>query len=137
MTDLPWVVLLASVAVLGALLMARHSRQQITRLRSNSADRELFNISNEAILILAKETGELVDVNARFASLFGYPVEEAARQSLGSLSENKPPYTEADAAAWIRKARHAGPQLFEWHARHRNGHLIWVEVSLRQVQLGG
>ncbi|MDP2368887.1 PAS domain S-box protein [Rhodoferax sp.] len=137
MTDLPLAVLLAGTALLGALLMVRHYRQQITRLRDTSADRELFDISNEAILILAKETGELVDVNARFASLFGYPVEEAARQSLGSLSQNQPPYTEADAATWIRKARHAGPQLFEWHARHRDGHLFWVEVSVRQVQLGG
>ena len=133
-----WLVLvLAGVALLGTVLMARHYQQAITHLRTSSADRELFDISNEAILILAKETGELVDVNARFATLFGFSVDEAAHQSLGSLSENKPPYTEVDAADWIRKARHEGPQLFQWHARHRDGHLFWVDVSVRQVQLGG
>jgi len=130
-------VVLLSLALLGALLTARQYRQEIERLRSTSADRELFNINNEAILVLSRETGELVDVNERFAAMFGYSVAEAGRQSLGSLSENQPPYTEADAAGWIRKARHAGPQLFEWHARHRDGHLFWVEAAVRQVQLGG
>ncbi|MEN9397974.1 MAG: hypothetical protein RLZ81_2504, partial [Pseudomonadota bacterium] len=130
-------VLLLSLALLGALLTVRHYRQEIQRLRATSADRELFNINNEAILVLSRETGELIDVNERFAAMFGYSVAQAGRQSLGSLSENKPPYTEADAAGWIRKARQAGPQLFEWHARHRDGHLFWVEASVRQVQLGG
>lgn len=128
---------LAGVLLLGAVLMARQHRQVRARPRPSAADRELFDISNEAILVLSKETGELVDVNARFATLFGFSVDEAAQQSLGSLSENVPPYTEADAAEWIRKARHEGPQLFEWRARHRDGHLFWVDVSVRQVQLGG
>lgn len=128
---------LAGVLLIGALLVTRQHRQVRARPRPSAADRELFDISNEAILVLSKETGELVDVNARFATLFGFSVDEAARQSLGSLSENVPPYTEADAAEWIRKARHEGPQLFEWRARHRDGHLFWVDVSVRQVQLGG
>ncbi len=128
---------LAGVVLLGALLKVRRHQQTRAGPRPSAADRELFDISNEAILVLSKETGELVDVNARFATLFGFSVDEAARQSLGSLSENVPPYTEAEAADWIRKARHEGPQLFEWRARHRDGHLFWVDVSVRQVQLGG
>ena len=99
--------------------------------------RSIFDSVNDAILILDRSTGAILDVNARMCEMFGYPRDEATSLDLGALISGAPPYTLDDALARIRSIRPGDRRLFEVHARHRDGHLFWVEVSQRTATIGG
>ncbi len=97
----------------------------------------MFNAIDDALFIHDARSGRLLDVNQRMAEMYGY----ASREEVLSMSEDRlfcsqPPYTRADAAKWIRRAHEQGPQTFEWQSPHRDGHLFWTEIKLRQVRLG-
>ena len=98
--------------------------------------RTIFDSVNDAILIHDIKSGAIVDVNRRMCEMFGMTHKEAIRSSVGELSANIPPYRQEDAANWMEKAAKGTPQLFEWHARHKNGTLFWVECSLRRSFIG-
>jgi PAS domain S-box-containing protein len=97
----------------------------------------IFDAVNDAIFILDSTSGAILDVNARTCEMFGYTREEAKAIFLGALSSGTPPYTHESAVAVITKLRPGDQQLVEWRARHKDGRLFWVEVSLRAAMLGG
>jgi PAS domain S-box-containing protein len=99
--------------------------------------RSIFESANDAIFILDHETGAILDVNARMCEMFGYTREEVASLDLGALSSGAPPFTQDDALARVRALKPGGRRIFEWHCRHRDGHLFWVEVSMRTAVIGG
>ncbi len=99
--------------------------------------RAIFDCVNDAILVLDPETGALLQVNQKMRELFGYEVEEALQQDLGTLSVGLSPCALEDAQIWMRKANEEGPQTFEWLARTKKGRLFWVEMNLRRVLLDG
>ncbi|MBI5625788.1 MAG: PAS domain S-box protein [Nitrosomonadales bacterium] len=103
---------------------------------SESRFREIFNTVNDAIFIHDAETGRIVDVNNRMCEMYGMTHEEALACGADDLSAGTPPYSSAEAAEKIRLARTGGPQTFDWLARARDGHLFWVEVSLRFARIG-
>ncbi len=78
-----------------------------------------------------------VDVNQRVCEMYGYSREEALHQGASRMSSNIPPYTETEAMIWLQKAAQEGPQTFDWQARHKDGRLFWVEVSLRFARMAG
>ncbi len=112
-------------------------RQAQTALaRSENRFRTIFDCINDAIFIHDPGTGTILDVNRRMCEMYGYSREEALRLEVGALSSGDPPYSQKDAVARVQKAAAGEPQLFEWHARHRDGHLFWVEVNMRCAKLG-
>ncbi len=105
--------------------------------RSNDYFTTLFNSVSDAIFIDDAATGQILDVNQRMVDMYGFASrEEAIAVGLAPLCSGVPPYSMTEAAEWIRKAREEGPQFFEWHARHRDGHLFWVEIGIRRFQIG-
>ena len=98
--------------------------------------RSIFESANDAIFILDKESGAILDVNARLFDMFGYTHEEVDALDLGVLSAGVPPYTFEDAVARIRALQPGDQQIFDSRARHKDGHLFWVEVSLRAAMIG-
>jgi len=99
--------------------------------------RSIFESVNDAIFIFDTENGAILDVNARTCEMFGYTREELKQVDTGMLSSGVPPFTLQDALERIRGAGPADQQLFEWQARHRDGHLFWIEVNLRAAAIGG
>jgi len=98
---------------------------------------DVVNSINEAILVQDAEALVILDVNQRMCEMYGYSSrEEAVSSGMSALCPESPPYSLAESEEWTRKALTEGPQLFEWHARHQDGHLFWVEVHLRKVKLG-
>jgi len=98
--------------------------------------REIFNAVSDAIFIHDAETGRILDVNRRMLEMYRLKREEALACEIKDLSAGVPPYSSAEAAEKIRLARTEGPQTFVWHARARDGHLFWVEVSLKFALIG-
>jgi PAS domain S-box-containing protein len=98
--------------------------------------RELFDVTNDALFI-HDETGRVLDINERGRAMFGVDGTQAGRLSIGELSLGEPPYSEAEAIAWIQRAVRDGPQVFDWESRRADGTLFWSEVALRAFHSEG
>jgi len=106
-------------------------------LRASEAKfRTVFDSVHDAIFIHDLDTGAIVDVNQRMCEMYGITYKEALRASIGEISAGIPPYSQEDAANWLRKASEGTPQFFEWHARRKEGTLFWVEVNMRRAAIG-
>jgi PAS domain S-box-containing protein len=113
----------------------RRRTEEVLR-HSEQRTRMLFDAVNDAIFVHDLETGAILDVNARALEMYGYSRPEFLRMDVADLSEGLRPFSQAEAMAWIRKARREGPQVFEWRARHRSARTFWVEVNMRQAFIG-
>ncbi|HEV2720049.1 MAG TPA: ATP-binding protein [Thermoanaerobaculia bacterium] len=98
--------------------------------------RSIFESANDAIFILDAENAVILDVNARLYDLFGYEHDTIDFLDLGVISAGVLPYTLDDAVAHVRSLQPGDRQIFEWRARHKDGHLFWVEISLRKGVIG-
>jgi len=108
------------------------------KLRESEANyRTIFNEANDAILLHDLHTGTILDVNQRMCEMFGYTRDEALTLNVGTISSGYPPYTQQDAGKLIQKAGSQGPQVFEWHAKHKSGRLFWIEVNLKRAKIMG
>ncbi len=63
--------------------------------------------------------------------------KEVIGSFVDQLSSQIPPYTVKEAGEWVAKAVRGEPQVFEWHAKDKNGGLFWVEVNLKRASIGG
>jgi PAS domain S-box-containing protein len=104
--------------------------------------RTIFNSANDAIFIHDFDTGEIVDVNDKAAQMYGYTKNEL-------ISSNNLKITTAEQLARFKELNVSQSYediwrktikdnlIFEWHARHKDGHEFWVEVNLKEAILGG
>lgn len=99
--------------------------------------RAIFDSVNDAILVQEVRTGAILDVNQRMCEMFGLTYDEALWMDMGSLSVGLPPCTQDEAWAWMRKAAEEGPQNFEWIAKHKSGHLFWIELNMLLANIEG
>ena len=124
-----------SAAELESLRSSIESMVNLLQLREERF-RSIFESANDAIFILDRESGAILDVNARLYDLFGYTHEEVDALDLGVLSSGEPGYALDDAYAQVRGLQPGDQQILEWRARHKDGHPFWVEVSLRAAAIG-
>lgn len=116
-------------------------RKQAEEALRRSADnyRSIFEKANDGIAIHDIDTFNIIEVNTKHTQMFGFSQEEI--NSYGGrvyiLSAGEPPYTEADARKWLRKAAEGTPQIFEWKARNRDGQQFFVEVSIKRAVIQG
>ena len=98
--------------------------------------RTIFDSINDAVFIHDMETGAILDVNSTMCKMYGYSREEVDQLDIQALSSGEVPYTQQDALVWIMKAAMGEAQIFEWMAKHKSGHLFWVEVSMKKAVIG-
>ncbi len=116
----------------------RELDQALTELqRSENRYRAIYNAPSDAIFIHNGETGEILDVNQTMLDLYGYTKEEALKLTAETASSNVVPFTPQEALQKMHAAIAIGPQLFEWHARKKDGSLFWVEVALKSARFYG
>jgi PAS domain S-box-containing protein len=106
-------------------------------LETEQSYRTIFESSEDCIFVHDIDTGAIVDVNPRACEVYGYDYDTLLTLRAGDLSTGEPPYTEADAAAWIARARAGEVIRVEWHRRNADGSAHWDEVVLKRVQLAG
>ncbi len=108
-------------------------------LRASEASyRAIFEANEDAIFVHDWDTGRILDVSPKAAELYGHSREALRNLGVGDVSANVPPYTEQDAMRLIQQAKlRAAPVRFEWHARHKDGHLMWHEVTLKRATIAG
>lgn len=97
----------------------------------------VLDTMSDAVFVDDAQTGQILDVNRKMCEMYGYTREEALRASVGDLSQGEPPYSQAEALEWLRRAHEEGPQQFEWLAKRKDGALFWVEVSVATAEING
>jgi PAS domain S-box-containing protein len=112
-------------------------RADEARRRSEASYRSIFEASEDAIFIHDWDTGAIVDVNPRACRMYGYSRDEMLRLTVGDLSSGEHPYTEAEAARWIEKAKQGERVQVEWRRRNKDGSLHWDEVILCRADIAG
>jgi len=117
--------------------ITERKKAEETLQTSEANYRAIFDAANDAIFVHSATTGEILDVNRKVYMLYGYTPDEARQLEAGALGAGEAPYSRADALRWIRKAADGPPQLFKWLAKHKDGHLFWVEVNLKRTVIGG
>jgi len=129
--------LLKIFAARAAAEIERERAEEALR-HSEASYRSIFEASEDPIFVHDWDTGALLDVTPKAAEVYGYSREEMRRLTVGELSANEPGYTQAEAARNIQQAKlRPAPVRFEWHARHRDGHLMWHEVTLKRATIAG
>jgi PAS domain S-box-containing protein len=122
----------SSIEMMVRLLEERYGQLQ----ESGERFRSIFNAVNDAIVINDIDSGAILDANAAMCAMFGYTVEELRSIGIGPLSAGDLSFTAADALARMRKAAAGEKQLFEWHSKHKDGHLFWTEVNMHVATIG-
>lgn len=117
--------------------MAAAIKTHVTNLEaSENRFQAIFNSVGEAIFIHDTETGAILDVNEQMCKMYACSREEAINSDVSVFSSGTHPYTIEDALTKIKAALQGSPQIFDWHARAKDGRLFWVEVSLRLARIG-
>jgi PAS domain S-box-containing protein len=107
-------------------------------LRASEANyREIFEASEDSIFVHDWDTGTILDANQRACEAYGYSREQLLKLRAGDLSAGEPPYTEAEAIAWMERAKREGSVSFEWRRRNSDGGLRWDDVRLKRAEIGG
>lgn len=106
-------------------------------LASEASYRAIFELSSDAIFVHDIDTGAILDANRKACELHGCTLEELKSIGIGGISFGAPPYDDAHAREYIRRAAMGEPQRFEWLIRNGEGDPVWVEVSLHRVNIVG
>jgi PAS domain S-box-containing protein len=128
--------LLQIFAVRAAAELERQRTDAIARA-SEASYRSIFDAAEDAIFVHDVDTGRVVDVNPKACRTYGYSHDELLEVRIADVSANEPPYTEAEAAQYMERARRGEPVRFEWRRRNKDGSLHWDEVVLKRATIGG
>ena len=118
-------------------MIVQLDQQKEALQRSEKRYRTIYDSASNAIFIQEIDTGTILDVNQKMCEMWGFSREEALLVDIGDLSAGEAPYTIREAMGWMSKAAQGEPQLFEWKAKNKTGHLFWVEVRIRLVEIDG
>ena len=123
----------------GNLLQELTERREVERALRESEERYrmILDSVSDAIFIHDPDTGAILQVNRRMCELYKCTPEQAIDLSVGDMSANVPPYTQAEAITRLRLAAMGVPQVFEWHARDLQKNLFWADVAMRRGNIGG
>ncbi len=101
--------------------------------QSKNKYQEIFNVSNEAIIIHDALSGRITDVNRTVLEISGYRREEFINAEAGVFSQGDPPYTQQEFMRLFRLTQGHESKIFEWQIRKKNGTIAFVEVSLQKT----
>jgi PAS domain S-box len=135
-----WLFILLTSLLLYKLISSDNQKlARATALLQGSEERfhTIYDSLNDAIFIHDAETGRILDVNETACRLYGYGREELLNKGLQQLGTGEPPYSGAEALAWIQRCAEGTPQTFEWITATRYSSRLWVEVSMRRATLDG
>ncbi|WP_051074937.1 PAS domain S-box protein [Thioalkalivibrio sp. ALJ16] len=104
---------------------------------SEARFRAIFDNVQEAILLQDLDSEHLVGANAAAEQMYGYDRSELLGCSVDELSANEPGFDPARQKALMERARRGEQLVFEWRARHRDGHAFWVEANLQATEISG
>jgi len=115
--------------------MREQKRMEAVLKTSERNYREIFEKTDDAMFIHSID-GEILDVNQSTCDIFRFAREEALKSKIQDFSQGDSPYSQVEAASFVKKAFEEGPQQFEWLAKRKNGKLFWAEINLKHARIG-
>jgi diguanylate cyclase (GGDEF)-like protein/PAS domain S-box-containing protein len=109
---------------------------ELKRVAGLERFRFIFDLASDGIFVTDAETGTFSDINAAGCTMFGFARDELIGRTIEFLSTGVSPYTQHDAMTRLAAGRSGQLQIIEWHCKAKDGHLLWVEIALRNVLLG-
>lgn len=138
---LAWLLALfgSLLVIIGLLLFGMVSRRRASRAvrESERKYRELFDHSPDAMVVRDAHTGELLETNPRFQSLFGYTTEEARGLQVIDFCAPDAPVTPELVQERIQTVLRDGYSGFEWRQRRKDNSTFWSEISMMRVEIAG
>jgi len=107
-------------------------------IRSGEARyRAIFDGVNDGIVLHDIGNGTILEANAKITEMFGYKRIEIRNITLFDMSADAIPYTRATLANRIERVCQGESPVFPWLARHKDGQLFPVEISMRWAEVSG
>ncbi|HUK37784.1 MAG TPA: PAS domain S-box protein [Methanomicrobiales archaeon] len=107
-------------------------------LRASEANyRAIFSAVSEGIFIIDPGTGRILDANEKACEMYARPVEALRLLGVDDLSDAEHGYSLAAGEDVFRRSLRGDLPGFEWRAKDSTGRIFWVEVSVRQANIGG
>ncbi len=99
--------------------------------------RAIFDGVNDGIVLHDIANGVILEGNVRVAEMFGYGRQEIRQLTIADLSSDTTPFTRDVLSKWLERANQGESPIFEWMARHKDGHLFNVQISMRMAEVSG
>ncbi|NQT24974.1 PAS domain S-box protein [candidate division KSB1 bacterium] len=97
---------------------------------------QILNAASEAILILDKDTGKILEANEAVKSIFGYNPKKLIGMYFNDLSASSMIDSDQNIDYWIQEASKETTQVFNWYSKRKSGELFDSEVTLRVAEIG-
>jgi len=114
----------------------RAARRENRSLRALSAEtqrmRSLLRVAGDGIHVMDKR-GHLIGMSDSFAAMLGATREELLGRHISSWDVNQ---DEAQVNAWLARLKDGDRQRVEVQHRHRDGHLVDVELQISVAEIG-
>ncbi len=132
-------VLLTSLLLYQLILRDSRRLAEVASCLRTSEERfhAIYDSLNDAVFIHAAADGRIVDVNETACRMYGYSRDEIVGNPEFEVGTGEPPYSRAEALAWMRQTAQGEPQRFEWLTTARGNRRFWVEVSMRHAIING
>lgn len=115
----------------------QREKAELAGRQSERAYREIFDASEDAILVHDMEKGTFLDANPKAVELWGYSRDQLSGMTVQDVSADEGPYGQEHAVAYQKRAVAGEPQRFQWKAKDSKGRVFWVEVFLKMTFVGG
>lgn len=124
------------ILLIAAVLFDRVRRVGVELAQSEQRFRTIFDNVRDVIFLLDINSATVVEANPRVLSLYGHQQDEVAGLTMADFSEGEDPDSHRAWAEYMAAAISGKPQMFAWRARHKNGEIFWVEISLLRAVIG-
>lgn len=99
--------------------------------------KEIFNATNDAILILETRTKQCIDVNKTALEMFGYTYSEILKTKFSDLAFGEVPFSDFKNMKLHADSIEFAPRVVVWKGKRKNGSFFWCEATVRISSIGG
>lgn len=105
-------------------------------IKSEVSYRNIYNSSNDGIIIFDLDTLKIRDINTAGMKLYGYKKDQLLSLDIDSLSAGIGNFTGEAFRKLLKKSSETESQLFDWMAKKKNGEIFWLEMDIKQANIG-
>ncbi len=118
----------------GQRIILNICRNIASRERSEIEYRKIIHATGDGYWMVNAQDARIIDVNDTFCNMVGYSREELLSMCISDLETVESP---EETAARIRKVIATGHDLFATRHRHKEGHLVELEMSVSYADIRG
>jgi len=131
-TQIPVEIISRRIEYAGRSFILTICRNVAYRKQSELEYRKIVQATGDGYWMVSAQDSRIIDVNDTFCEMVGYTRDELLSMRISDLEVIESP---EDTAAHIRKIMENGHDLFETRHRHKDGHILEVEVSVSYADI--